>query len=281
MKITHIMRGTEFLPSVPKHKLLYEAFGWEPPVYVHLPLILGADGGKLSKRKGDAFFEDFMEKGFLVPALVNFIALLGFSPGGGKEIFTTDELVEVFDVKGLNRAPAVLDMQKLKWMNGEYIKALPFDEFYDLAAPYLDKAVKCLDADKKLLARVIQSRISTLGEIAEILDFIDNLPDYNIDIFINKKNKVDASVSRDVLLKLLPELEGLDESLWSCAEKISEFLKGFVEAEGVKAALVFWPLRCALSGKEASPGGASELLAAFGKNESISRIKTALGKLSA
>jgi len=279
MKITHIMRGTEFLPSVPKHKLLYEAFGWTPPTYVHLPLILSADGGKLSKRKGDAFFEDFIEKGFLVPALVNFIALLGFSPGGGKEIFSLDELVQIFDIKGLNKAPAVLDMQKLKWMNGEYIKALPFDEFYGLARPYLDKAVKRDDVDKELLAKIIQSRVAVLGEIAEMLDFVDTLPDYNLDIFINNKNKCDAETAKDMLTKVLPELQGLDENKWQSNEDIFDFIKDFVEAQGVKTTLVFWPLRCALSGKEASPGGATELLAAFGKEESLKRINIALEKL--
>jgi len=191
MEISHIMRGTEFLASTPKHKLMYEAFGWTPPTYCHLPPIMSPDGGKLSKRKGDAYFGDFVEKGFLPQGLMNFIAFLGFAPPNNpenKEIFTLAELAEVFDLKGINKSPAVLDMQKLRWMNGEYIKHMPFDQFYLMALPFLDAAIKG-DADKKTLAHMVQGRVATLSEIPEILDFVDNLPAYSLDIFINKKTK--------------------------------------------------------------------------------------------
>ncbi|MCL2350406.1 MAG: glutamate--tRNA ligase family protein, partial [Defluviitaleaceae bacterium] len=269
MKITHVMRGSEFLSSTPKHKLLYEAFGWDVPTYVHLPLILSPDGGKLSKRKGAAYFEDFVEEGFLPKALINFLALLGFAPPDNREIFTLDELIEIFNIEGLSKSPSTFDMQKLKWMNGEYIKNMPLDEFCEMAAPYTKNAAAAVMA---------QGRISTLGEIAEMLDFVDNLPDYDIELFANKKNKSTAETSKDMLIKLLPEIETFCAEQWQ-TESLSAFLKDFAQKQDVKPAIVMWPVRTALSGKETSPGGATDLLVVLGKDESIARIKTALQKL--
>jgi len=272
MAITHVMRGNEFLSTTPKHKMLYEAFGWDVPTYVHLPLILSPDGGKLSKRKGDAFFEDFVEKGFLPQALVNFIALLGFAPPDNREIFTLDELAEIFNIGGISKSPSTFDPSKLKWMNGEYLKAMSAEDFMPLAAPYLEK----MSGNKTALAALVKDRISMLNEIPEILDFVDKLPEYGVELFVNQKNKSTTETAKDMLTKLLPELEAIDSENWSEA---SGLLKTFAQAHEVKPALVMWPVRCALSGKESSPGGASDLLAIFGKDESIARIKKAIEKL--
>lgn len=275
MKITHVMRGSEYLPSTPKYNLLYKAFGWEVPTYVHLPLILSVDGGKLSKRRGDAFFEDFLEAGFLPEAIVNYIALLGWSPPENREIYSLKELEQIFSVKCLSKSPATFDLDKLKWMNGEYLKAMDMGDFLPLALPYIDK-LAAGDVDKQALAALVKDRISTLAEIPEILDFVACLPKYSTQIFVNKKNKVDEALAKDMLVKILPEIEGLTD--WT-AEVISATIKTFAEACGVKNAVVLWPLRCALSGKEASPGGATDLLMLFGRDESVSRIKTAITKL--
>ncbi|MCL2169557.1 MAG: glutamate--tRNA ligase [Defluviitaleaceae bacterium] len=274
MKITHIMRGNEFLSTTPKHKMLYEAFGWDVPTYVHLPLILSPDGGKLSKRKGDAFFEDFVEKGYLPQALVNFIALLGFAPPDNREIFTLDELVEVFGIEGISKSPSTFDTAKLKWMNGEYLKAMDAAEFAPLAVPYITKGVQRTDVNVDAIAAMVKDRIGLLDEIPAMLDFIDDLPEYDIELFNNKKNTVETA--KDMLTKLLPEIEGYG-SEWTTAA-LSDFIGTFAENNGVKKPMVLWPVRCALSGKEASPG-AVELLGVFSKAECVSRIKKALGKL--
>lgn len=271
MNITHVMRGSEFLASTPKHKLMYEAFGWDVPIYCHLPLILSPDGGKLSKRKGDAYFDDFVQRGFLPQALVNFISLLGFAPPNNpenKEIFTMDELIAAFDVKGINKAPAAFDVQKLRWMNGEYIKALATDEFLLLAKPFSNKP--------SAFVAMTKDRIATLDEIDSLLDFVDALPNYDVSLFENKKNKIDLVVAKDMFTKTLPVLE--EHNDWQ-ADSLKQLLVDFAASLGVKNTLVLIPLRVALSGKETSPGGSIELLCAFGKNESIARIKTALEKL--
>ncbi|MDR2168495.1 MAG: glutamate--tRNA ligase [Clostridiales bacterium] len=275
MAITHVLRGSEYLPSTPKYNLLYEAFGWPIPTYVHLPLILSADGGKLSKRRGDAFFEDFLEKGFLPEAIVNYIVLLGWSPPDNREIYTLAELEQVFGIEGLSKAPSTFDLAKLKWMNGEYFKAMSGKNFEPLAAPYLAAAVKREDINRSALSLMVKDRIATLLEIREILDFIDVLPEYGADLFMNKKNKSTPETAKDMLSKLLPEMEAFPAENWESGA-IYKFLTDFAEAQGVKNSLVLWPIRCALSGKESSPGGATELLNVFGKNESVARIKQAL-----
>ncbi|MCL2235671.1 MAG: glutamate--tRNA ligase [Defluviitaleaceae bacterium] len=275
MAITHVMRGSEYLPSTPKYNLLYKAFGWEVPTYVHLPLILSADGGKLSKRRGDAFFEDFLEAGFLPEAIVNYIALLGWSPPENREIYSLSELEQIFSVEGLSKSPSTFDLDKLKWMNGEYLKAMDGADFLPLALPYIDKVAQ-ENVDKTAIASLVKDRIATLAEIPELLDFVAQLPDYDTALFVNQKNKVDEEVAKDMLSKFLPEIEGLEE--WT-GEVISAFLKSFAQAHGAKPAQIMWPLRCALSGKETSPGGATDLLVIFGKEESVNRIKTALSKL--
>jgi len=274
MAITHVMRGSEFLSSTPKHKLLYEAFGWGVPTFVHLPLIVRAGGGKLSKRDGDAYFEDYVGQGLLVEALVNFVALLGFAPSGEQEIFTLEELCQVFDIKGISKSPATFDMQKLRWMNGEYIKNMPLDKLMEVAKPYIDAAVKRDDIDKVALLDIVKSRIATLAEIPEMLDFIDVLPEYSTEIFINSKSKADEATAKNILTKILPKIEASKEG-----DDLYKILTDLAAEEGVKNPIVLWPVRCALAGKETSPGGASDLLKIFGKEESIKRIKAALEKL--
>lgn len=280
MGITHVVRGTEFLPSTPKYNLLYQSFGWEIPTYVHLPLILReGGGGKLSKRHGDAYFEDFLVKGFLPEAIINYIALLGWSPPDNQEIFTLAELERVFSIEGLSKSPAVFDLNKLRWVNGEYLKAMDFDKFYAMAEPFLKKAVKEPVCGFEALARLTQGRVANLGEIPEILDFVDNLPEYSTELFVHKKSKSDEALAAEVLGKIGPKLASIDESCWR-GEDLYAFMTQFAQDEGLKSPQVLWPMRCALSGKPATPGGASDLLAVLGKAESLRRIGFAVNLLS-
>ena len=280
MAITHVMRGSEYLPSAPKYNLLYEALGWEIPTYVHLPLILSADGGKLSKRHGDAFFEDFLAKGFLPEAIVNYVVLLGWSPPDNREIYSLAELEQVFSVENISKSPSTFDLAKLRWVNGEYLKAMDFDKFYALAEGHVAEAVKTQSADRTALAKMVQSRVATLDDIPEMLDFIDNLPEYSTELYIHKKSKCDEVIARDVLVKIVPKLTEIDEINWN-NQDLYKFLTDFAESVGLKNSQVLWPVRTALSGKPATPGGSSDLLAILGKDESLSRIRRALELLGA
>jgi len=279
MKITHVIRGTEFLPSTPKYNLLYQALGWEIPTYVHLPLILREGGGKLSKRHGDAYFEDFLAKGFLPEAIINYIALLGWSPPDNREIYSLAELGQIFGIEGISKSPSVFDINKLRWVNGEYLKAMDFDGFYALAADYINKAVVKTDCDRQYLAKLIHGRVSVMDDIPEMLDFIDNLPEYDIELFVHKKSKSDAAVAAEVLAKIAPKLADFDENNWN-GEQLYAFMNDFAAAAELKNSQVLWPIRCALSGKPATPGGASDLLTILGKEESLRRIHAAIKKLS-
>jgi len=280
MEMTHVIRGSEFLTSTPKYNLLYNALGWEIPTYIHLPLILReGGGGKLSKRHGDAFFEDFLAKGFLPEAIVNYVVLLGWSPTDNREIYSLAELEQVFSAEGISKSPSTFDIAKLRWVNGEYLKAMDFDKFYALAQNHVADAVKKQDVDRQALARMVQSRVSALDDIAEVLDFIDTLPEYDTALYVHKKSKCDEAIARDVLTKIVPRLEEIDDNGWNGPD-LYKFLTEFAAEAGLKNSQVLWPVRTALSGKPATPGGSSDLLAILGKAESLARIQRGLELLA-
>ena len=278
MEITHVVRGAEYLASTPKYNLLYTAFGWEIPAYVHLTLIVNQDGAKLSKRRGDASFEDLLAMGYLPEAIINYIALLGWSPGDNREFFTLKELEESFDIKGLSKSPSAFDTAKLTWMNGEYFKKMDSQIFYEMALPHLQGAVKKPNADFKMLSEVVRTRITFLKDIKELLDFIDALPEYSTELYIHKKMKTDEAVSLDSLRKALPFIESLPEP-WENDTIYSKIME-LVEELDIKNGQMLWPIRTALSGKPSSPCGASELMVILGKEETVIRIKKAIEMLS-
>ncbi len=277
MEITHVVRGNEYLSSSPKYNRLYEAFGWDVPVYVHCPLITDENHKKLSKRLNHASYEDLIQLGFLNEAIVNFVALLGWSPSENKEIFSLEELVEAFDYRNINKAPAVFDMKKFAWMNSEYIKALPFDTFYELAKDEVDKAVKNDSLDKKAIAALVQSRIETLKDVQQHIDFFDGVPEYSIDLYNHKKMKTNPDVALDALVGLLPVLEAHED--WSM-DALHEKVLGFAAEAGLKNGQVLWPMRTALSGKPMTPGGAFDIAVILGKDESLKRVKAGIEKLT-
>lgn len=277
MKITHVVRGNEYLSSSPKYNRLYEAFGWEVPVYVHCPTITNEEHKKLSKRCGHASFEDLLEQGFVKEAVVNFVALLGWSPADDKEIFSLEELVREFDYHRINKAPAVFDMVKLKWMNGEYLKAMEFETFYDMALPYIREVVT-KDMDLKKIAALVKTRIEVFTDIREHIDFFQEVPEYDIAMYTHKKMKTSGESSLEVLRELLPAFEEQEDY---SNDALYGILTGYVEKKGVKNGYVMWPLRTAVSGKQMTPGGATEIMEIIGKEETIARIKEAIDKLSA
>lgn len=276
MEITHVVRGNEYLSSAPKYNRLYEAFGWEVPVYVHCPLITDENHKKLSKRCGHSSYEDLIEQGFVSEAVVNFVALLGWSPADTREIFTLEELVEAFDYRHMNKSPAVFDTVKLKWMNGEYIKAMDSDKFYDMAEPYIRKVIT-KDYDLKKIAGLVKSRIEIFPDIMEQIDFFEELPEYDTAMYTHKKMKTNEETSLEVLSELLPLLEAQEDY---SNDALFEMLKGYVAEKGCKNGYVMWPVRTAVSGKQNTPGGATEIMEILGKEESVSRIKTAVRMLS-
>ena len=277
MAITHIIRGNEYLSSTPKYNLLYEAFGWEIPKYIHCSPVMKDAQHKLSKRNGDASYEDLKAKGYLTEAILNYIALLGWSPQGEQEIFTLPELVQAFDISGISKSPAIFDEQKLRWMNGEYIRKMAPEHFYELALPYLKQAVKREDIDLKLVAELIQSRTEVLSDIPEMLDFIDQLPEYSIELYTHKKMKTNPENSKESLKKALPVLEGIEN--WTLDE-IHDKIFALIAELGVKNGLILWPIRVAVSGKAFTPGGGIELAAILGKEETIKRIQAGIELLS-
>lgn len=276
MKITHVVRGNEYLSSAPKYTRLYEAFGWEEPIYVHCPLITNEEHKKLSKRSGHSSFEDLIDQGFLSEAIINFIALLGWSPSSNQEIFTLEELIKEFDYHNINKAPAVFDMGKLRWMNGEYIKNLDKDAYYELAIPYI-KEVITKDIDLYKIADLVQTRIETFLDIKDLIDFFEELPDYDIAMYTHKKMKTDSQISLEILREQLPLLEELDEF---SAKKIESCVKEYIKDKEINNRKGLWPLRTAVSGKQTSPGGAFEIASILGKEETIHRIKLAIERLS-
>ncbi|MCP1101507.1 glutamyl-tRNA synthetase [Aequitasia blattaphilus] len=269
MGITHVVRGNEYLSSAPKYNQLYQAFDWEVPTYVHCPLITDENHKKLSKRLGHSSYEDLVEAGFVTEAIVNYVALLGWSPSDNQEIFSLDELVEAFDYRHMSKSPAVFDMVKLKWMNGEYLKKMEFDDFYKMALPYIKEAIT-KDYDLKKIASLIKTRIETFPEIKEQVDFFQELPEYDIAMYSHKKMKTNAETAKEVLIDILPRLEVQEDY---SNDALYEVLKTYVDEKGYKNGYVMWPVRTAVSGKQNTPGGATEIMEIIGKEETIARIK--------
>lgn len=269
MGITHVVRGNEYLSSSPKYNRLYEAFNWEIPEYIHCPLITDEEHKKLSKRSGHSSFEDLIEQGFLPEAVVNFVALLGWSPEDNQEIMSMEELIERFDYHKMSKSPAVFDYGKLKWMNGEYIKKMDFDAFYDMALPYLKEVIH-KDYDLKKIARMVQTRIEIFPDIKDHIDFFDTLPEYDPEMYVHKKMKTTKESSLEALRELLPVLGNIDD--WS-NDTLFNIFKDYAEKNGIKNGQILWPLRTAVSGKQMTPGGATELMEVLGQEESILRVK--------
>ena len=276
MNITHVVRGNEYLSSAPKYNRLYEAFGWEVPVYVHCPLITDENHKKLSKRCGHSSYEDLLDQGFVSEAIVNYVALLGWCPQDNREIFSLPELVEAFDYHHMSKSPAVFDINKLKWMNGEYLKAMDFDKFYELAEPYIKKVIT-KDYDLKKIASLIKSRIEILPDIKDQIDFFEAVPEYDTAMYCHKKMKTNEETSLEVLKEILPRLEAWDDY---SNDALFGLLKGFAEEKCYKNGYVMWPVRTAVSGKQNTPGGATEIMEVLGKAESVERIKNAIELLS-
>jgi glutamyl-tRNA synthetase len=277
MEITHVIRGNEYVSQTPKYCLLYRSFGWEEPKYVHVSQIIRPDGKKLSKRTGDASFDDFYSKGFLTEAIVNYIALLGWNSKDDREIFSLSELTNAFSIAGLSKSPAIFDPDKLKWMNGEYIRKLAPEQFNDLAKPYYQKAIKRTGIDLLKLSKLVQLRTEVLSDIPAIVDFMDTLPEYDVSLYVNKKMKTDLAVSMESLKSALSELEKLGS--WE-HQAIHDALFKLIEQRGLKTGQMLWPIRTALSGKESSPGGAIDLAEVLGKEETMQRIKIGIVKLT-
>ncbi len=277
MNITHIIRGSEYLSSTPKYNLLYEAFGWEIPKYIHVSPVMKDANNKLSKRHGDASYEDFIEKGYLKEAIVNYIALLGWAPGDEREKFTMAELEEAFNVKGISKSPAIFDEKKLAWLNGEYIRELSAEEFHKLALPYYQGVITNPAIDLKLVSELLQPRCEKLSDIPEQVDFFDALPEYENELYTHKKMKTDPENSLEALQAVVPVLEGLEE--WT-KESIHDSLIALVEKLETKNGKILWPVRVAVSGKAFTPGGGVELAHILGKDETLRRINKGIQQLS-
>ncbi len=275
MNITHVVRGNEYLSSTPKYTRLYKAFGWEEPVYIHCPLITNEEHQKLSKRSGHSSFEDLVEQGFVTEAIVNFIALLGWSSASNEEIFSLEELVKEFDYHHINKSPSVFDMNKLRWMNSEYIKRMDMDKYFEYALPKV-KEVVTKDYDLKAIAELVKTRIETFMDIKDMIDFFEELPDYDIAMYTHKKMKTSTESSLEVLNDLLPRFEALDDY---SVPAIEALLKAYIEEKGIKNGQGLWPVRTAVSGKQSTPGGAYEIMSILGKEESLRRIRVGIDKL--
>ena len=315
MEITHVVRGNEYLSSSPKYNRLYDAFGWEVPKYIHCPLITDENHQKLSKRCGHSSYEDLVDQGFLTEAIVNFVALLGWSPVGNEEIFSLDELIKVFDYHHISKSPAVFDYTKLKWMNGEYIKAMDFDKFYEMALPHIKihcfdyhhiskspavfdytklkwmngEYIKAMDFDKfyemalphiknvikkdldlKKIAEMVKTRIEIFPDIEPLIDFFEELPEYDVAMYTHKKMKTTTASSLEVLKELLPIFEELTDY---SNDSLYKTLLAYVEQKGCKNGYAMWPVRTAVSGKQMTPAGATEIMEIIGKEESLKRIR--------
>ena len=277
MGITHVVRGNEYLSSSPKYNRLYEAFGWEVPAYIHCPLITDEEHKKLSKRCGHSSFEDLVEQGFLPEAVVNFVALLGWSPESDEEMFTLEELVKEFDYHRISKSPAVFDMVKLRWMNGEYIKKMDFERFYTMAEPYLKKVIS-RPLDLRKIAAMVKTRIEVFPDIEAHVDFFQEVPEYDVSMYNHKKMKTDPEKGLALLKDVRPLLEAQEDF---SNDALFEMLKKYGEEKGYKTGYIMWPIRTALSGKETTPAGATEILDVLGKEESLRRIDAAIEKLSA
>lgn len=276
MGITHVVRGNEYLSSTPKYNLLYEAFGWEIPVYIHVSPVMKNATEKLSKRNGDASYQDLRAKGYLKDAIVNYIALLGWSPKGEQEIYTMDELKKEFDISGISKSPAIFDTEKLNYINGEYIRKLSLEEFTEVATPWIRQMVKREDVDLSLIASVLQPRTEVLNQIPEQVDFIDELPDYDLSMYVHKKMKTNEETALAALEAALPVLEALEDFT---VDSIHAALFELIGTLGVKNGYMLWPVRVAVSGKQFTPGGGIEICAILGKEESLKRIRHGIERL--
>ena len=277
MGITHVVRGSEYLSSAPKYNLLYQGFGWDIPCYVHCSPVMRDAHNKMSKRHGDPSYEDLIAQGYLTDAVINYVALLGWSPRGEQEIFSMDELKEVFEMSGISKSPAIFDIEKLKYFNSEYIRAMSPEEFAKVAEPYIRQAVKNENYDAAAIAALLQQRTEVLTDIPEKLDFFDVLPDYGTELFVHKKSKSDEASSREVLDKMIPIFETLEN--WD-DEHILAAMTGLAESMEVKNAKVMWPVRIAAAGKAVTPGGAVEICRILGKEETLRRLRIAREKLA-
>ena len=276
MGITHVVRGSEYLSSAPKYNLLYEGFGWDIPKYVHCSPVMRDAHNKMSKRHGDPSYEDLIAQGYLTDAVINYVTLLGWSPRGEQEIFSMDELIDIFDLAGISKSPAIFDIDKLRYFNSEYIRAMSPEDFAKAAEPYIRRSVKNPAYDAAAIAALLQQRTEVLTDIPEKVDFFDELPEDDTELFVHKKSKSDKDSSRDVLEKIVPIFEALP--MWD-DEHIMGAMVGLAEAMEAKNAKVMWPVRIAAAGKAVTPGGAVEICRILGKDETLRRLNTALEKL--
>ena len=277
MGVTHVVRGSEYLSSSPKYNMLYEAFGWEVPVYVHCPLITNENHEKLSKRSGHSSFEDLTDAGFLPEAIVNYTALLGWSPDDNVEIMSMEDMIRKFDYRRINTSPAVFDMTKLGWMNREYIIRMTPEAFFEYALPFIEEAVPDPSIDRKVLAALAKERVENAYDIRELLGFFNEVPEYDSALYTHKKMKTTPELSREVLEAVLPLLEKQESY---ANDDLYAALKDFAAENGWKNGQVMWPIRTALSGKAETPGGATQLMEILGKEKSLKRIREAIVKLS-
>ena len=275
MGITHVVRGNEYLSSAPKYNRLYEAFGWEVPVYIHCPLITNEEHQKLSKRSGHSSYEDLLDQGFLTEAIVNFVALLGWSPAGDNELFTLEELVKEFDYHRISKSPAVFDMVKLKSMNGEYMKKMDDEKFYEMALPYIRQVIT-KDLDLHKIAAMVKTRIEVFPDIPGHIDFFEKMPEYDVSMYRHKKMKTTEESSLALLQEVLPLLEAQEDY---SNDALFALLSAYGKEKGYKTGFVMWPIRTALSGKQMTPAGATEILEVLGKEESLTRLQAAIDKL--
>ena len=276
MGITHVMRGMEYLSSTPKYNLLYEAFGWEIPQYIHLPTVMRDAHHKLSKRDGDAYYSDFVDKGYLTEALINYLVLVGWNPGDDREFFTMDELVDVFDVHRLNKAPGIFDMDKLTWFNAEYIRRMTPEKYLETVTPWFDQVLKGKGIDYKRLAELMQPRTEVFSRVPEMVRFLAELPEYDVALYTNKKSKTNPEVSRAALTMLRPVLADLTD--WT-EEAIHDALMAAIAQAGMKNAAALWPLRIAISGQASTPGGAIEIAWLLGREETLRRLDDGMKRL--
>lgn len=278
MGVTHILRGMEYLSSTPKYNLLYQAFGWQIPEYIHLPTVMRDAHHKLSKRDGDAYYSDFINKGYLTEALINYLALVGWNPGDDREFFTLDELVEAFSVKGINKAPAIFDIDKLTWFNYEYIRKMDFDRYLTMVTPWFDKALAGKGIDYHRLAELMQSRTEVFSRVPDMVKFLADMPDYDLSLYTHKKMKTTPEVAADSLAFILPVLEGVTD--WT-ESALHDAVMAAITESGRKNGAVLWPLRIAISGQESTPGGAFEIAYLLGREETMKRLTAAIERLNA
>ena len=277
MRITHVMRGMEYLSSTPRYNLLYRALGWEVPTYIHLPTVMRDAHKKLSKRDGDAFYSDFIDKGYLTEALINYLALVGWSPGNDREFFTMDELIEAFDVKGLSKSPAIFDIEKLTWFNAAYIRQMTPEAYLEKVTPWFDQVLEGRGMDYKRLAELMQTRTEVFNQVPDMVRFLAEMPEYDISLYTHKKMKTSADTAPEALRFAQGVLTGIAD--WA-ESNIHEALMGAITEAGLKNGAILWPLRIALSGLQSTPGGAVEIAALLGREETMARLEKALEKLA-